>query len=306
MAFFEGSEKKLEIVVSPHLKLRERGPDFWNRVVQVAGAHVLSKIENRQMAAWLLSESGLFVWGDRILMITCGRTRLIESALFLIDQFGVDAIVSLIYQRKNEFFAKEQPTSFLEDVRQLKSHVPGKAMRFGEMHGHHNLIFHLDRDYTPKKEDRTLEVLMYDISDASSRFLHSGKKSPEEVARLLGLEELLSGHQVDAHCFEPCGHSLNAIMEDVYYTIHITPERGQSYVSVETNNLEQADRVVDCLLERLDPNAFDIISFNFDQKSFPPSYLRKFLFKERLSIGYDVMFAHYFKKPDNIERPFYF
>lgn len=35
--------------------------------------------------------------------------------------------------------------------------------------------------------------------------------------------------------FDPCGYSMNALLFDAYYTIHITPESHCSYGSFETN-----------------------------------------------------------------------
>ena len=72
------------------------------------------------MDAYLLSESSLFVWDDRILILTCGQTKLIRSVLLMIEEFGAEKMASVIYQRKNEFRADEQHSSFLDDVEELK------------------------------------------------------------------------------------------------------------------------------------------------------------------------------------------
>ena len=101
--FFEGSEKKIEVVVKPQFKgLRERSKDFWRELVDNCNATILSELSNQHCDSYLLSESSLFVWDDRILMITCGSTKLIESVEMMIDEFGEAGIASLVYQRKNE------------------------------------------------------------------------------------------------------------------------------------------------------------------------------------------------------------
>ncbi|MCB0357905.1 MAG: hypothetical protein KDD40_12900, partial [Bdellovibrionales bacterium] len=72
--FFEGSEKKLEIELSISAgDLREKPFSFWEALVNKAQAKIISKIESSECRAFLLSESSLFVWSNRLTLITCGR-----------------------------------------------------------------------------------------------------------------------------------------------------------------------------------------------------------------------------------------
>jgi hypothetical protein len=50
-----------------------------------------------------------------------------------------------------------------------------------------------------------------------------------------GISSLCPGAIIDETAFTPCGYSMNAILHDAYYTIHITPEAECSYASFETN-----------------------------------------------------------------------
>ncbi|GLE09894.1 hypothetical protein PINS_up021833 [Pythium insidiosum] len=50
-----------------------------------------------------------------------------------------------------------------------------------------------------------------------------------------GIRDLVPGAVLDDFAFDPCGYSMNGILFDAYYTIHITPESHCSYVSFETN-----------------------------------------------------------------------
>ena len=71
--FFEGSEKKIQVVVTEaHKGLRKRPKDFSRELVHNCNATILSELSNNYCDSYLLSESSLFVWDDRILMITCG------------------------------------------------------------------------------------------------------------------------------------------------------------------------------------------------------------------------------------------
>ena len=306
MFFFEASEKKFEIHLNGGQEsLRGRGLSFWRPVVEMAGANILSKISNDHITAYLLSESCLLVWDQRALMITCGQTRLVDSLHFLLDKVGVESIDTLLYQRKNELRAKEQPSNFLEDVERLQAMIPGKAMRFGEAHGHHNLLFHSARGQAAAG-DRTLELLMYDISPESSDFLITRGESLEEVKSFFNMEQIFVGYQVDAYAFKPCGASFNAIKDGLYYTIHITPEKEYSYVSIETNDCDGNNEIIFSFLKCLEPDSFDVISFNAKDDFCLPFYDCKSCFKETTSIGYEVFFAHYFKRLIRVEPPHYF
>ena len=305
--FFEGSEKKFELVVNPTVgNLRSQKREFWNHLVERSRAAILSEISCPGLTAFLLSESGLFVWDNRILMITCGKTRLIDSALFLIETFKQENIDFLIYQRKNEYWAKKQSSDFIEDVQKLHERVPGTAMRFGEVHCHHNLLFHMNKKYTPESIDKTYEILMYDISPESTDFFRNQGQKCEVVCDFLKNDFIFNDYVIDSYSFKPYGYSLNAIKNDLYYTLHITPEPEYSYVSLETNDCFEIERTFTHFLELLKPHSFDMISFNGDCLSFPTGYTKKSSFHERLSIGYDVKFTHYFKNSNCIKAPYYF
>ena len=48
-----------------------------------------------------------------------------------------------------------------------------------------------------------------------------------------GIGSLLIGAAIDDYVFEPCGYSMNAVDGAAFTTIHVTPEEGFSYASVE-------------------------------------------------------------------------
>jgi S-adenosylmethionine decarboxylase len=130
---FEGPEKKLEILAAaPMPSLRSMGEESWRRVVELARARIISAVSNDACEAYLLSESSLFVWDERMLMITCGRTTLIESAMEILDRIPGNRLTSVIYERKNENFPELQQTTFEHDVARLQGKAAGTSVIFGD------------------------------------------------------------------------------------------------------------------------------------------------------------------------------
>ena len=87
--FFEGSEKKVQIIVNEKkLSLLTGIADaFWHGFVNSSGAKILSTIESNHCKAFLLSESSLFIWPHKLILITCGTTQLIKAIEFFIHEF---------------------------------------------------------------------------------------------------------------------------------------------------------------------------------------------------------------------------
>ncbi len=262
---FEGPEKKLEIIVPGGTpSLRKLGEAFWGDVAARAGASMLSHVASSRCDAWLLSESSLFVWDRRVLMITCGRTRLIDALLHLVDTFTPDGVAALVYERKNEYFPQLQRTSFDDDVERLRRVLPGVAMRLGDPGGDHVALFHVDRPFVPEPDDTTLELLMYDIAPEAAARFHA-EADPARLRADMGFDALFPGWTVDDHRFEPVGYSLNAVRGDRYATVHVTPQRVGSYVSFETNDAPDGTRVAAIarrILGFFRPGRCDVLTFD--------------------------------------------
>jgi S-adenosylmethionine decarboxylase len=298
-AFFEGPEKKVElVVVDGHRSLRSYGEDAWHTVVAAANAKVLSKRSSEVFDAYLLSESSLFVYDEHITLITCGQTSLVDAAIAVVDLVGVDAVAFLALERKNEHFPQEQPSTFREDARRLRSIVPGRALRFGDEHSHCIELFHTVRAYAPDAKDTTIEILMHGIPECARRFA-GGDDGALERIRGTGVCTILPGFEIDDHVFSPAGYSLNALKDDLYYTLHVTPEEVGSYASFETNFDFREDPlgVVDAVIEIFRPESFDLFAFTPDgsqlQLDVEGYRERKTVFQKVL--GYGVSFQHLYR-----------
>ncbi len=294
--FFEGSEKKFELI-SRGARFRQRGDAYYSALAELAGAKVLSKISSSKLDAYLLSESSLFVSDDCITMLTCGRTSLVRAASFLIDQIGPAQLDFLSYERKNEYFPHQQETDFYKDLEVLQKQIPGKAYRFGFPDEHHLMVFHLDKPFTARGLDCTLEVLMYNLQ-GPARALFDGGQTLENVRQLSQLGQIFPGFAIDDYLFQPCGYSLNAVKESEYYTIHVTPEEDASYVSFETN-VQLGNSMMQTLrnvVEVFQPRSFDLIFFH-PEREIPnldlPPFVRSNFVSQSLSCGFELSFATY-------------
>ena len=291
--FFEGPEKKIEIGVGTKgPNLCELGPSFWAERVQEAGAVILSTISNRELVAHLLSESSLFVYPHRVVMITCGRTNLAAAAETMLRAWSKD-VDFFIYERKNEHFPEYQPTSFLNDAQRLANLRPAQGQRFGSADGHRIQILSSTDTQQPDPEERTLEVLMHGIHpEAAAMFGRERARGP----RFEAFKALFQDFIVDEHWFEPTGYSLNAIRGPHYLTIHVTPEQIASYVSFETNLPfgESAQPWVQRVRDVFAPQALDVMTFS--SQPLEPLCLDEHhtvgWTEDRLPCGYWVSFRH--------------
>jgi hypothetical protein len=92
---------------------------------------------------------------------------------------------------------------------------------------------------TSSSNERTFNMMMFDMDPTIAATFFSGKNgmNGKEMTMASGINKLCPGALIDDLAFQPCGYSMNAILHDAYYTIHITPEESCSYVSFETNTL---------------------------------------------------------------------
>ena len=252
MTPFEGPEKKLEIMLfDPVPTLRTNADGKWNRITAASGAEIISRVSTPETDAYLLSESSLFVWNDRILIITCGNTRLIDAIDEIMTIIPIEDVALFFYERKNLMYPHSQQADFEHDVAEILAHFPGKSYRLGPANYDHIHIFfsthadmaektsHKTHPGLPPDDDATLELMMHDLNPARLPLFHAGSRlSVQEIIAQTGLDRLYPDMTYDAYLFSPCGFSLNAISRETYFTVHITPQTSGSYASFETNRID--------------------------------------------------------------------
>lgn len=299
---FEGAEKKAEVVVSQDYiqkygSLKTWPRQRWEKLVAASNAQIMSEIHNDQLSAYLLSESSLFVWDNRIVLITCGQTTLANAVECFFEFCQPEDIECLIFERKNEYFPENQFSDFHSDVVRLNTHLKGKGYLFGEEKDRHLYLYHTNKDFQPPDNDVTIEVLMYGLQGESKDVFSCEKQSLENLRRLTGIHEILPGFNVDDFLFEPCGYSINAIKDSEYYTIHVTPEDQCPYVSFETNakvNDSYAE-LVEKVIKIFNPEKFEVVVFRSIPQEFInlPRYQITKAIQQQLNCGYQVNYCQF-------------
>ena len=234
MDTFEGPEKKLEMIFDPLQTGLRSMP--WHRIVRSAGAEILNRISTAATDGYLLSESSLFVWEDRLLMITCGKTSPVNALPEILEHVEKRHVAFLFYERKNMNFPHEQPTSYQADREFLSEYFPGLSTTLGRSnHDHIHLYYHANPKRNPPME-ATLRILMHDISPSVGKlFVKTGRKSSVEHF-ISGLSCFNSAMVLDSHFFNPQGYSLNGLFGSHYLTLHVTPQPEASYTSFELSS----------------------------------------------------------------------
>lgn len=286
--FFEGPEKLLEIIFrsntpnsshdTPYLGLRIIPRSVWEDVLKLVKCEVLSVIKNDYMDAYMLSESSLFVFPTKILLKTCGTTTLLHALQRILDvayeYCGLIECNNVFYSRKN--FMKPQKqiyphTSFPDESVVLDKYFDGAAYTLGRLNDgdHWNLYIYENANINLEcvPTDTTLEILMHDLHpDAASQFYRDDDFiSSRHCSKSVGIMDLMPGATVDDLVFDPCGYSANGILDESYFTIHVTPQTECSYASFETNIvLNDYTDLINKVLKVFRPGRFTLTFFTND------------------------------------------
>ncbi|MEW5301869.1 MAG: hypothetical protein WDW38_008494 [Sanguina aurantia] len=248
---FEGSEKRIEICFSssataPTNGLRALPREHLDELMTLAACCIVSNRSNDYLDAYVLSESSLFVYPQKWVLKTCGTTRLLNAVPRLLE---LAASIGMTprrckFSRASFLFPDEQlfpHTSFEHEVEFLQAHCGallggGQAYLLGEPHAGLQWHVYIAEDATPAPSPTfNLEVVMTELhADKAVQFVRTESfVSAVHTTASCGIGAIKPGATVDDFMFEPCGYSMNGIEGSGLMTIHITPEEGQSYASVE-------------------------------------------------------------------------
>lgn len=244
---FEGPEKKLEMefLVPAHddMGFRVLSATEWQTVLDAACCTILSTMSNEYCDAYVLSESSLFVYRHKIMLKTCGTTTLLHVVPLVLQhasKLGME-ISYCFFSRKSLSFpmAQKHPHQCTGDETDyLDRFFDGNAYILGPLKGDYWFVYQFDAD--PGRPatipEVNLEIMMHDLSpEKMAQFFKKPGLDAKTVSSKSGITDLLPGSRIDEFLFDPCGYSMNGLLGEAFWTIHITPEDHCSYVSFETN-----------------------------------------------------------------------
>lgn len=276
---FEGFEKRLEITFSPPpifadpsgLGLRRLTRTQLDSILEPARCSIVAQLSSAELDSYVLSESSLFVYPLKIILKTCGTTKLLSSIkpiLQLAESLSL-SVDSVKYSRGSFIFPHAQPApyrNFADEVDVLNGFFGGlfaEAYVIGDPKVP-NRSWHIysagkaaaatDARHLALAGVITLEMCMtgLDKSKASVFFKKSGDPdcSAKQMTKLSGISEIIPGHTICDFDFDPCGYSMNGIEGAAFSTVHVTPEDGFSYASYEAMGIDPESVKLDALVKR--------------------------------------------------------
>ncbi|MBI4215602.1 MAG: hypothetical protein HY602_02670 [Parcubacteria group bacterium] len=261
---FEGPEKKLEIIFKEQkINLRDYPKTVWQEATAKTFTRIISRASNEWLDAYLLSESSLFVYADRIIMITCGKSQLFRAVPYFFQKLNADTVKYLFYERKNFIYPDEQLSDFDEEIKPIAALFPGNKIQLGDAKNDHILLYFYaspEVDKPINHTDTTLEILMHEIDpQICQKFYASSPQSfnlKSDIQKWIHKESII----YDDYNFRPCGYSVNALAKNSYITLHVTPQPECSYISFETNlPLENYDSLINEAVNAFQPGRFTIV-----------------------------------------------
>ncbi|KAK4279945.1 hypothetical protein QN277_011639 [Acacia crassicarpa] len=270
---FEGYEKRLEITFfEPGLfadpggsGLRSLSKEHLDEILNPAQCTIVDSLSNDFVDSYVLSESSLFVYPYKVIIKTCGTTKLLLSIpviLKLADDLKL-AVKSVRYTRGSFIFPRAQlfpHRSFSEEVAVLDSYFGNlgsgsKAYMMGNPEKSQLWHVYSASAYLkgePEATTYTLEMCMTGLDKKSaSVFFKANTSSAASMTEDSGIRKILPQSDICDFEFDPCGYSMNAIEENAISTIHVTPEDGFSYASFEAVGYDFDDKCLTGLVERV-------------------------------------------------------
>lgn len=311
---FEGSEKRIEIDFCddcPAKGLRRLPREALDQLMDLAACTIVSSRSNDALDAYVLSESSLFVYPTKWVLKTCGTTQLLKSVPRLLElaaEIGMKA-ARCKYTRASFQFPENQPfphTGFDDEVQYLDKCLNGmlgsgvSSVLGEEVDGLQWHVYIAGNYSAVKNKVPTMnyEICMTELGEEAAQQFFRNEKfvSTKQTTADSGIGAIKPNSLIDDYVFEPCGYSMNGIEGSGHMTIHITPEPGFSYASLElsghTDDIGSPSEQLAAAVKIFAPGRLSIaMATNCD--SLPADFGADF----RIPDGYKVSVVHSSKLP---------
>ncbi|KAJ3695417.1 hypothetical protein LUZ60_000794 [Juncus effusus] len=282
---FEGYEKRLEISFSEApvfldpsgLGLRALTRAQIDSILDLAKCTIVSQLSNEDFDSYVLSESSLFIYPYKMVLKTCGTTKLLLSIPRILE-LSEDLMLPLLsvkYSRGTFIFPDAQPAphrSFSEEVAVLDNYFGhlksgGNAYLMGDPANQKEQWHVYYATNKPEKPMVTLEMCMTGLDNEKASVFFKNKSdghvsTAKEMTVVSGISDIIPEMEICDFDFDPCGYSMNAICGPAESTIHVTPESGFSYASYEAMGFEPEcliySDVVKRVLNCFSPSEFSV------------------------------------------------
>lgn len=280
---FEGYEKRLEIsfyqpsiLLDPEGKgLRALTKSQLDEILGPAECTIVDSLSNKDVDSYVLSESSLFVYPYKLIIKTCGTTKLLLAIppilkLAVSLSLGVKFVK---YSRGSFIFPGAQPfphRNFSKEVALLDDYFSklgsgSKAFVMGDLENAEKWhVYVASAESSPCKDPAyTIEMCMTGLNrDRAAVFYKSRSASAAAMTLDSGIRQILRSSEICDFQFDPCGYSMNSVEEAAISTIHVTPEDGFSYASFEAVGYDLKEVYLEGMVERVlacfQPDEFSI------------------------------------------------
>ncbi|KAK4792037.1 hypothetical protein SAY86_022472 [Trapa natans] len=283
---FEGYEKRLELnffepsyFADPQgMGLRALSRSQIDEILKPAQCTIVSSLSNDDLDSYVLSESSLFVYPYKIIIKTCGTTKLLLSILPILElasSLSLD-VKSVMYTRGSFIFPGAQSfphRNFSEEAAVLdkyfgslggsggRAYVMGSSDNTQQWH-----VYSASAEKGSNYEDRsiyTMEMCMTGLGkEKAAVFFKENGRTAAVMTEASCIRKILPESEICDFEFDPCGYSMNSIEGGAISTIHVTPEDGFSYASFEAVGYDLKVLGLGKLLEKIlacfDPAEFSV------------------------------------------------
>ena len=232
--FFEGAEKRIIISFNKSIK-HIYDKNWWENNIKNIGCSIISMISNNYYDIYLLSESILLVSDKYLLIKTCGTT----SPLHILYLLDTKLILNINYSHPNFLKTYEQPLMYQNpnDIMKFIQNYLDLPLIYKKLLFLNTITNNIYMEYN--------EIILWDFI-CNDKFISIIKNA------------IYNWHLDDYH-FDPQGYSLNGCNNEEYITIHCTPNKECSYISIEYKGNIDINIFQD-ILNILNPNKLGIIS----------------------------------------------